>query len=157
MDLESAAAFWVLQLLPNADLPRIAVDALERGIDSPALRILAGERDPDVGELERLFTKVLQAAKIEMPIRSVAMMKAAKYYAERIVSGDLSVSRGVSAICWDLCTNEDAPERLRVFIGLASEYDDFEYRGKDDLEAARILSKIETEIVVEARSLLESP
>src|SRR5215470_15208109 len=90
MDLETGAAFWVLDLIPTADLPRVAADALEVGLDSPALRILAGELHPDVGELERLFSNALEEFKIEIPSRSEAMMVAAKYYATAIVYGNMS-------------------------------------------------------------------
>jgi hypothetical protein len=153
MDLESAASFWVLGLLPNEDLPAVAADALEAGVDTPALRILAGERDPDVGELNRLFSKALEESSIELPNRSVAMANAAKYCAERILSRDWTPYRGASAIWSDLCTIEDAPENLKVFVGLASEHEDFEYRAKHDPEAGRILSEIERQIVAEARSV----
>jgi len=85
MDLESAASFWVLGLLRNEDLPAVAADALEAGVDTPALRILAGEGDPDVGELNRLFSKVLEESRTEVPNRSSAMSNAARYHAERII------------------------------------------------------------------------
>ncbi len=156
MDLESAASLRVSELIPAADLPRVAVDALEMGFDSPALRILAGELDPDVGERERLFAKALEELRIETPGRPVAMMNAAKYYAARIVSGDLTAVKGARAIWWDLSWNEDAPESLRVFAGLASEYDDFQYRAQADPEARRILSDIQEQIVLEANALLVS-
>jgi hypothetical protein len=156
MDLESAASFWVLRLLRSEDLPAIAVDALEAGFDTPALRILAGERDSDAGELDMLWRKVLEELKLQVPSRPVAMMNAARHYTERIVSGDWSAIRGANAIWRDLCTIDDAPECLRVFVGLADEYDDFEYRAKNDPAAAQILSEIESQIVLEARSLLES-
>jgi len=102
MDLESAASFWTLGLLRNEDLPAVAADALEAGVDTPALRILAGERDPDVDELNRLFSKALEESSIERPDRPVAIANAAKYYAERILSGDWSPYRGASAIWSDL-------------------------------------------------------
>ena len=85
MDLESAASFWTLGLLRNEDLPAVAADALEAGVDTPALRILAGEGDPDVGELNRLFSKVLEESRTEVPNRSSAMSNAARYHAERII------------------------------------------------------------------------
>jgi len=43
-----------------------------------------------------------------------------------------------------------------VFVRLASEYEDFEYRAKHDPDAGRILSEIEQQIVAEARSILEN-
>ena len=156
MDLESAASFWVLSLLSSEDLPAIAVDALEAGVDTPALRILAGERDPDVGELGRLFLKVLEESSLQLPTRPEAFRNAAKYYAERILSGEWAPYRGAHAIWWELCILDDAPESLMMFVGLASEYEDFEYRTKHDAEARRIVSEIEAQIVLEAKALLDS-
>jgi hypothetical protein len=155
MELQSAAAFWALGFLRSDELPGVAADALEAGIDTPSLRILAGERHPDVGELDRLFTRALAESQLEIPGRPAAIMMAARYYAERIFSGDLSPIKGASAIWWHLSTIEDAPESLEVFRGLASEYEDFEYRG--DAKARRILSEIEQQIVAEARKLVNAP
>jgi len=154
MDLELAASFWALQLLRSEELPGIAVDALEAGVDAPALRILAGERSREARELDPLFEKVLEELKFEVPTRQVAMMTAAKHYAGKIVSGDWSPYQGTSAIC-NLCWHEDAPRALTVFVGLLSEYGDFEYRAKHDSEAGRILSEIDQQIVAEARAILE--
>jgi hypothetical protein len=155
MDLELAASFWALQLLRSEELPGIAVDALEAGVDTPALRILAGERSLVARELDPLFEKVLVELKFEVPSRQVAMMTAAKHYAGKIVSGDWSPYKGTSAIC-SLCWDEDAPRELMVFVGLLSEYGDFEYRAKHDNEASRILQEIEQQIVAEARSILKN-
>ena len=156
MNLESAASFWVLRLLCGEDLPAIAVDALEAGVDTPALRILAGERDPDVGELGRLFLNALEESSLQLPTRPEAFRNAAKYYAEQILSGEWAPYRGAHAIWWELCTLDDAPESLMMFRGLASEYEDFEYPAKHDAEAGMILWEIERQIVAEARSILES-
>jgi hypothetical protein len=155
MELQSAAGFWVLGLLRSDELPGVAADALEAGIDTPSLRILAGEHHPDVGELDRLFTGALAESQLEMPGRPAAIMMAARYYAERVVSGNMSPIKGASAMSWYLSTIEEAPESLQVFRGLASEYEDFEYRR--DAKARRILSEIEQQIVAEARKLVNAP
>lgn len=122
-------------------------------MDSRALRILAGELHPDVGELERLFAKGLEELKIERPSHSEAMIVAAKYYATGIVSGDMT-PREASGNLWGLSCEDDAPECLGVFAGLASEYDDFEHRAQGDPEARQILCEIEKQILLAARSLL---
>jgi len=72
------------------------------------------------------------------------------------LSGDWTPYQRASAIWSDLCAFEDAPENLKVFVGLSSEYEDFEYRAKHEPEAVRILSEIEQQIVAEAWSILEN-
>jgi hypothetical protein len=45
MNIHLAAAYWRLGVLRTERLPEIAVEALESGLDSPSVRILAGERN----------------------------------------------------------------------------------------------------------------
>src|SRR6478609_2917832 len=47
-------ALWRMNQLPPENVPGIACDALEKGLDSPALRYLAGLQRPtsrDIGEV----------------------------------------------------------------------------------------------------------
>jgi hypothetical protein len=53
-DLAYYYALWLMNRLPPEDVPKLACDALEEGLDSPALRCLAGLQRPtssDIGEL----------------------------------------------------------------------------------------------------------
>jgi len=47
--LDIAVARWVLGLLSGEELPWMACAALEAGLDSPALKRLAGELRPTTG------------------------------------------------------------------------------------------------------------
>jgi len=57
--LDIAVARWVLGLLSGEELPWVACAALEAGLDSQALRRLAGELRPTMGEAERFSRRRL--------------------------------------------------------------------------------------------------
>jgi len=48
-------ALWKMDELPSEDVPKIACAALEEGLDSPALRYLAGLDKPTSWEIRRAF------------------------------------------------------------------------------------------------------
>ena len=48
-------ALWRMGQLRPEDVPNIACDALERGLDSPALRYLAGLERPTSGNIGKTF------------------------------------------------------------------------------------------------------
>jgi hypothetical protein len=48
-------ALWRMKQLPPEDLPKIACDALERGLDSSALRYLAGLQRPTSRDIGKVF------------------------------------------------------------------------------------------------------
>ena len=155
MNLELAICFWVLDLLPSEEIPEIAADALADGMDSRTLRIMAGERNPSWFEIAPLFQKVLEELKVQMPSRQVAMMQVAKHYAERVVSGQLHPYEGARAIWWQLGIETDTPDDLLIFVGLASEYEDFMGQAANgDPYYRGLLEKITNDIVSEARALL---
>ena len=54
-DIAYYYALWKMNQLPSEELPKIACDALENGLDSPALRYLAGLERPTSRELGHAF------------------------------------------------------------------------------------------------------
>ena len=48
-------ALWRMRQLPPEDVPNVACDALERGLDSPALRFLAGLQRPTSRDIGKAF------------------------------------------------------------------------------------------------------
>jgi len=48
-------ALWRMDQLPPEDVPKVACDALERGLDSPALRYLAGLQRPTSRDIGKAF------------------------------------------------------------------------------------------------------
>ena len=153
LNLSDAASFWQLGLLPSEVLPLIAANALEKGFDSPSLRILAGEMEKVASTVGPLFVMALRELGIPLPAPVSAQMAVARFYAGKIVDGSLSPYEGAYRIWWDVA-NEAMPakeenevwNRLRVFVGLASEYEDNpsyrkEYEDQIVQEAKDFLSK----------------
>jgi len=147
--LEEAAAFWVLGLLPSDECPNVATEALVRGIDSPSLRLLAGELRPIASEVDPLFERSLVENGIAVPDRQTARAAVARYYAREMLAGSLSPWEGAERIWWDVANDAySAPdwERYSSFVGLAS--------GLRDNPQHR--TEYEREIVAAAHRLLES-
>src|SRR2546426_5939008 len=99
--LDVIAAKWALGLVPSEALPRIAVDALEAGFDTPSLRRLAGELRPLLAETGPLFEEVLGELGVAIPDRSRAALVIAKSYATQITEGSLSPYEGAREI-WQI-------------------------------------------------------
>ena len=55
--MQLAVAKWVLGLLSSEELPKIATYALDTGMDTPALRQLAGELRPVMADVGPILTK----------------------------------------------------------------------------------------------------
>jgi hypothetical protein len=152
LNLEQAAAFRALGLLPSWALPSIAVRALEHGSDSPGLRLLAGETEPIESTVGPIFARALAELAVSIPDARTALMFVARYYAEKIVDGSISPYKGAAAI-WRQVTNHSSAQgnselwdSLGVFVGLASEHEDY--------PPAR--AELDEEIVREAQELLAS-
>jgi hypothetical protein len=65
--LEVAAWRMADGSLASEDLPDVATEALLRGLDSPALRILAGQSRDDVRDSADLFRVALDELGIDLP------------------------------------------------------------------------------------------
>lgn len=123
--LAITAAQLALGLLLAESLPAVACQALEDGLDSPSLRILAGLTPIEVGEARALFGRVLAELKVLPPSDRQAVLLLARQAASEILSGALTPYQGARAI-WQLCGASRAeifPE-LDPFIYAASEWED---------------------------------
>src|SRR5437867_2729085 len=100
LTMSEASAFLELGLLRSAELPRVAMEALAQGLDSPALRRLAGELKPTASECEPQFRQALSQLSIPLPTREAARLIVARYYAMQIVNGLISPYRGACHIWW---------------------------------------------------------
>jgi len=133
--LEIAAWRLSVGLHRSEDLPSIATDALVRGIDSPSLRELAGQAPRDVRESVDLFVAALDELGIDMPTEQDALWKLAQLTAAQITSGAINAYDGAQWIWWNLSHRQEREGDLRVFIGLASEWDDHP-SARGELDAA---------------------
>lgn len=120
-------ARWVLGRLAPEDVPRLAVEALERGCGSPAVAVLAGAHDPTRADIEDELPAVLRDLGRSRPSELQALKTLVDDCAARIIEGDVEPVAGASHIwsLWGYAEDpDDRPELwtdFRPFIGLASE------------------------------------
>ena len=128
----------------SEDLPDMAADALVRGLDSPALRMLAGQPRDAVRDSADLFRAALEELGIDLPDADTAHWLLARQTATDIVEGLTAPANGASHL-WTVYESVQDSGDLRIFVGLASLLEDH----PEDAEA------IELQIVQEAQALLE--
>jgi hypothetical protein len=132
--------------LPSEDLPEIATEALVRGLDSPTLRVLAGQSRDDVRDSAELFRVALDELGIDLRDADSAQWDLAERTAGDIVAGRIGPARGATEL-WLAYRNVRDNGDLRIFVGLASMLDDH----PEDAE------QIEADVVAAARELLARP
>lgn len=121
---EMVVAKWVLGLIPSSALPQIATDALVAGLDSPALRELAGELRPTRDASGRLFEQILDELSVGIPDRSRAGLTLARAYATQITNGSLPPYEGACQIWKIQLEIEGLMHELGPFVYWASEWQD---------------------------------
>ena len=122
MDILIAQSLWVLGLLDAAKLPDVGVKALEAGMDSRALRMLAGLMQDEIEEAPELFEQVLNELSLPILDRPNAARLCAKMISSKILSGELSPQEGANRL-WDVSVKVNDPSfhDLDTFIYAASE------------------------------------
>lgn len=141
--MEVAAWRMAARSLASEDLPGIATEALVRGLDGPALRVLAGQSRDDVRDSADLFRVALDELGIDLPDGDSAQWHLARRTAGDIVAGRIGPARGATELWLAYLKIRDNGD-LRVFAGLASALDDH----PEDAE------QIEADMVAAARELL---
>jgi hypothetical protein len=123
-----AAARREFDILPSSELPDLAATALEVGFDSPSLRALAAESHPTWADCDSLFRQILRELGISIN-RSSAGLVLATHYARQIVFGSMTPYDGARNIWWNVANRvmqeKEIWNQLRIFVGLASEYEDY--------------------------------
>lgn len=126
MPLNADIEKYVLGSLLSDDLPRVALEALEAGYDSPSLRQVAGASGADPRDINDLFIRALTELRIQMPSPADAALSLARQIAGEVVQGTISPYEGARRIWFDVYVRFPELTRLRPFVGLASEYEDDE-------------------------------
>jgi hypothetical protein len=121
--LEVASWHWAAGDIRAEDLPDVATDALVRGLDGPALRVLAGENRDDAQGLRDLFALAL--AELDYPLldQDSAQWQLIRLIARAIDAGSVDPGDGANQI-WRRSFDVAEEGDLRVFVGLASELED---------------------------------
>ncbi len=122
MDIEVSQALYTFKRLPGEQLPEIATDLLAQGVDSAAIRELAGLYEPTLRDAASLFERVLADLGRPPLTTEQAAEIVARDLARRIVTGELqprdAAGRGSS-----LCPDAGYPEVLTRFLALADDYE----------------------------------
>jgi hypothetical protein len=153
---EMTLVHWALGRLSSDELPCIATEWLVAGLDSPALRELAGIVLPEVSEVGPLFDKALIELGMVLPIKQEALMDLARYHCQRIVAKVVSPYEGARAMWREVSYHVDCPNPMfPLFVGAASELEDLPERtfedGSDRREYAR---ELEETIMASAKAIL---
>ena len=81
-------------------MPAIALDALEQGLDTPSLRILAGLTDEENEfVLDRYLKDTLNELSIELPDTRRAAIEVGLAITDEIIDGKRQIFEGVQDIC----------------------------------------------------------
>ncbi|WP_345483079.1 hypothetical protein [Actinopolymorpha pittospori] len=124
----------------------MATEALVRGLDSPALCMLAGQQRDDVRESVDLFRVVLDELGIELLDADTARWHLVRRTAADMVTGRIRPAHGATEL-WRAYQKVRDSGDLRIFVGLASMLDDH----PEDAE------QLEAAMVAEARELGTRP
>jgi hypothetical protein len=131
--LDRAISQFTLGKLSYSDLPDVACDALELGLDGPSIRRLASLQKPSYFGVGDLFQKAPQEIGIEQWSKRDAAVFLAKEIGRDILAGRKEPLAGADEI-WELCRAADYPKELLVFGGL-----DQEFNAPQLIEECRIL------------------
>lgn len=129
-------------------LIRLALDALISGVDTPALRRLAGltrAEEPDAHDLFEEVIRELGLAPPDTPME--ATWELVRWWCRLMVDGDLSPEEG-GRLVWSVWGDLRYPEALRPLIGCVSLWEDWNDADERPREAYR------QDIVEAARRLL---
>ncbi len=126
----------------------LAAQALARGVDSPSLRVAAGVSTSDVREARDRFVDALEELGIDIPDPSVAAWRLTREKAAQIVRGEVQPYEGAWWIWREAYSRVARAGDLRMFIGLASEWEDHpdhrtEYDKQIIEEAKTLLARAE--------------
>jgi hypothetical protein len=88
-DRDTIEAELSLDLIGSSDMPKVAWDALEAGLDGPGIRRLAALDSPSYFEVRDVLPRAMQEMGLATVTRSVAALRLAKHRAREILaSGD---------------------------------------------------------------------
>jgi hypothetical protein len=117
---------YVLGQLPTEELPAVALQAFEDGYNSPSLCLLAGAAASDSQQTRELFLRALIELNLNLPSLHEAALAYAREIANDILRGIISPYDGAKKIWSEVYTRFRDLKQLKVFVGLASEYEDDE-------------------------------
>ena len=144
-------------MLPSDDLPRLAGDLLEAGVDSEAFANLAGGIQLDhPADLRQLFEVGLKDCSVRVPTRLEAAAQLKIHFAHQVATGDVPPAQGAAWIVDLYQAVEDELPRSNGYVGenfgiarLYGLWDSLYDLGHDDNSR----QSVELEIIKECRTI----
>ncbi|MEV0597096.1 hypothetical protein [Nonomuraea cavernae] len=126
--LEEAAVRLVLEDMLSDELPMLAAEALARGVDSSALRELAGLFSHEVREARDLFYLAMEELGSPVPDVEEARRRMMAMAARWALQGEMSLDTAAHEIYWQSCyVSESWPPTTEImmrFLSLQSAWED---------------------------------
>ena len=141
-NLEEAEVLWLIGTLTAQELTEFACVALDRGIDSRSLRLLAGLSASEYSEAAGLFNDALDELGRTKLSKETALRFYVRLISEQIVSGEISPEKGARYI-WtaSVRANIQGFHEADPFIYAASEIEsrpeDYEFFSTEIIKEAR--------------------
>jgi hypothetical protein len=152
MNRELVMAYWQLDL--PVDVTSAAAKALADGLDSPALRILAGLAGAERADIAPVLRQAAQELGMDPPTELQAALTIARSIARGIVSAEIAPYEGARRI-WEVSHEADLGHRLDAFIYDASSIDDLRVL-PPSAERDKRIALFEADIANAAHSLASS-
>ena len=121
MDLALLQAHWMIGTIPPEAVPDAAIALLEAGVDTPAIRELAGLIRPVSAEVHPVLERVFEESNLPSISADEAGWRVAFHTARQITTGQISPRAGASRL-WGLWGDLDHPDALSYFVYLAADY-----------------------------------
>ncbi len=144
-------ARWKLGTLVPERIPDIACRALEQGLDTPTLCVLAAMSEPTLRDIDGALQDLICELSLDDPNATVAGMSIAKQYAAQIMAGDLAPYDGACRIWHEVYRHSGEPDELYDFVSAASEIEDYRFV-RDGAPAAYDERIAECEAVIRDRA-----
>lgn len=139
------------------EIPAFAFSALENGMDSPSLRILAGlSGEENSYQIEAYLRDTMKELEVEMVSKREAAIQVGLAYAEKIFERKKTIFGGAQCIKWYMLDvypfSEEIKEFLYDSIGFSRAYglfvtlDDLHDSGSTQWQSERTNMQIESEL-----------
>jgi hypothetical protein len=136
LDLHFAACRYVLEQLLPEDLPALAVEALAKGHDAPALVELAGIPCTETDRAHRLWRRALEELGLTLPSIEAAGRALVRDISRNLLSGALDEQDAARRVAHLRIRFDLKDERFHPFV-----YADSEWSGRPD-EAALWIQQV---------------
>jgi hypothetical protein len=150
-------ARWVLGAVHPEKLIQLACEALEAGIESESLSVLASEREHTRAATDPPFERAIAELDLAPLDDGQARLVIARSWARLVLASQASPYEGAKAI-WDECYDLASPDSpFEAFRRLASLHEDYRFAASDGPRSyRREIESCEEEIIARAKQLLDT-